>query len=38
VPLAAGSRFGVYEVVDLLGAGRMGEVDRARDRKLRKRR
>jgi len=34
VPLARGARIGSYEVVDLLGAGGMGEVYRAHDAKL----
>ena len=32
--LAAGTRLGLYEVVDTLGAGGMGEVYRAHDTKL----
>ena len=34
MPLASGSRLGVYEVVSLIGAGGMGEVYRARDTRL----
>jgi serine/threonine protein kinase len=34
MPLGAGARFGPYEVLDLLGAGGMGEVYRAHDLKL----
>src|SRR5947209_7706973 len=33
--LTPGSRLGEYEIVELIGAGGMGEVYRARDRKLR---
>ena len=32
--LTSGSRLGVYEIVNLIGAGGMGEVYRARDLKL----
>jgi len=34
MPLAAGTRIGIYEIVAAIGAGGMGEVYRARDAKL----
>jgi serine/threonine protein kinase len=34
MPLPAGTRFGTFEIVALLGAGGMGEVYRARDGRL----
>jgi serine/threonine-protein kinase len=34
MPLASGARLGTYEIIQLIGAGGMGEVYRARDTKL----
>ena len=34
--LAAGTRFGTYEIIDLIGVGGMGEVYRARDARLKR--
>ena len=34
MPLSAGHRIGIYQIVGPLGKGRMGEVYRARDPKL----
>jgi non-specific serine/threonine protein kinase len=36
MPLSAGTRLGKYEIIAPLGAGRMGEVYRARDSRLRR--
>ncbi len=37
MPLAAGTRLGVFEILAPLGKGGMGEVYRARDTKLERR-
>jgi eukaryotic-like serine/threonine-protein kinase len=34
MPLTAGHRLGLYEILSIIGAGRMGQVSRARDTKL----
>ena len=34
MPLAVGTRLGHYEIVSTIGAGGMGEVDKARDTRL----
>jgi serine/threonine protein kinase len=34
MPLTVGTRLGPYEVIELIGAGGMGEVYRARDKRL----
>ena len=36
MPLAPGTRIGVYEVTSAIGAGGMGEVYRAKDSKLKR--
>jgi serine/threonine-protein kinase len=36
MPLSAGDRVGIYEIISLLGKGGMGEVYRARDTKLKR--
>src|SRR5436189_6372435 len=36
MPLAAGDKLGAYEIIEIIGAGGMGEVYRAKDTKLKR--